>query len=131
VRRTLIAVTGSFREGYYATAATVIPLFMFLIVFEFRALTVRPHVGGKLYTVVIELIPMPLFVVLFVFAEWTCFVALRNGRDPAHWRRELLRLAIDFQLFAILVMGLLVVLRPVIGQRTWFPDMRERKDRDV
>ena len=30
----------TFHEGYYSTAATVIPLFMFLIVFERRLLTV-------------------------------------------------------------------------------------------
>jgi hypothetical protein len=120
-------VLAAFHESYYSTAATVIPLFMFLIVFETRVLNVRPKLGGKLYTVVMELIPMPLFVALFVFAEWTCFVALRDGRDPVHWRRELLRLAIDFQLLAILLMGVLVVLSPITRRRTWFPAMKERK----
>jgi hypothetical protein len=123
-------VLATFYESYYSTAATVIPLFMFLIVFETRALNVRPNVGRRLYTLVMELIPMPLLVVLFVFAEWTCFVALRDGRDPAHWRRELLRLAIDFQLVAILLMGLLVVLSPITGRHTWFPAMRERGKKD-
>jgi hypothetical protein len=123
-------VLAAFHESYYATAATVIPRFMFLIVFETRVLNVRPKLGGKLYTVVMELIPMPLFVVLFVFAEWTCFVALRDGHDPAHWRRELLRLAIDLQLLAILSMGVLVVLSPITGRRTWFPAMKERGRKD-
>jgi hypothetical protein len=120
-----IAVLAAFHDGYYSTVATVIPLFMVLLVFQTRVLLVRPHAGGRIRTAV-ELISMPLFVVLFVAAEWLALVALRNGHDPAHWKREVISLALIFQLAAILIMGLAIVLSPVIGQYTWYPNMQER-----
>jgi hypothetical protein len=122
-------VVATFHESYYSTAATVIPLFLFLIVFETRSLNVRPHKGGRLFTLFMELIPMPLLVALFVSGEWVAIVALRDGRDPAHWKRELLRVTIDVQLGAILLMGVLIVLSPITGGRTWFPAMRPDRKR--
>ena len=100
----------TFHEGYYSTAATVIPLFMFLIVFERRLLTVD-LTRGRWFSLM-EVVAMPLLVVVFIGGEWSALAALKH-RHASALEDQLVTLTFFSQLFMLLVVGIGVVLGPM------------------
>jgi hypothetical protein len=119
-------VLATFHESYYATAATVIPLFLFLIVFERRLLTVKLDTRMGWFSVM-DVVAMPLFVVLFVVGEWSALDALRVGH-ASRFRELLVEATIIFQLWTIMLVGLGIVLRPALveGGR-WALRVRQKR----
>jgi hypothetical protein len=103
-----------FRDTYYATAATVIPLFMFLIVFERRLLTVDLS-RGRWYST-FEVATMPLFVLLFIGGEWSALAALKHGHASG-LEDGLVTLTFASELAALLLLGIGVVLAPALRGR--------------
>jgi hypothetical protein len=114
-------MVAAYHETYYATVATVIPLFMILGIFEYRVLVVRPDLPKPL--VLVETILMPLLVAIFVGGEACALEALKRGSEAVQWKDDVIILAIAFQLVTIFLMGVTLVLNPLIGRRSWFPNM--------
>jgi hypothetical protein len=107
-------VLAAFSEPYYSTAAQVIPLFMFLVVFERRLLTVD-LTRGRWYSVM-EVVAMPLLVVIFIGGEWSALAALKH-RHATGLEDNLVTLTLAFELFTVLLLGIGIVLGPAARGR--------------